>query len=103
VKEYEVGWKAGFFNGHLRTQLDAYYTTTTIPSHRRIPELSDVWLRAQRSNTTTMYGAEAQAEAVFGAFSLDAAWACCTARSANFSLSIHGAAAVLSRCSRSAT
>jgi iron complex outermembrane receptor protein len=73
VKEYEVGWKAGFFDGHLRTQLAAYYNDydnfQVIVGYPNFPTFG---FELNVPNTTKMYGAEAQAEAVFGAFSLDA-------------------------------
>ena len=73
VKSYEVGWKAGMFDGHLRTQLDAYYTDydnfQVIIAYPNFPTFG---FEVNVPDTTKMYGFEAQAEAVFGAFSLDA-------------------------------
>jgi iron complex outermembrane receptor protein len=73
VTNYEVGWKRGWLDGRLRTQLDAYYndyknfqviignpTNPTASTELNVP------------SKTEMYGLEAQAEAVFGPFSLDA-------------------------------
>jgi iron complex outermembrane receptor protein len=73
VTEYEVGWKAGFFDGHLRTQLDAYYNhyenfQVTIG----YPQFPTFGFELNTPNPTKLYGMEAQAEAVFGAFSFDA-------------------------------
>jgi iron complex outermembrane receptor protein len=73
VTEYETGWKAGFFDGHLRTQLDAYYNhyenfQVTIG----FPAFPTFGFELNNPNPTQIYGMEAQAEAVFGAFSFDA-------------------------------
>jgi iron complex outermembrane receptor protein len=73
VTEYETGWKAGFFDGHLRTQLDAYYNhyedfQVTIG----YPLFPTFGIEMNNPNPTKIYGLEAQAEAVFGAFSFDA-------------------------------
>jgi iron complex outermembrane receptor protein len=73
VTEYEVGWKSGFFDGHLRTQIDAYYNhyenfQVTIG----YPQFPTFGFELNTPHPTKMYGLEAQAEAVFGAFSFDA-------------------------------
>jgi iron complex outermembrane receptor protein len=73
VKEYEVGWKAGFFGGHLRTQLSAYYNDyDNFQVIVGYPDFPTFGFELNVPNTTKIYGGEAQAEAVFGAFSLDA-------------------------------
>jgi iron complex outermembrane recepter protein len=75
VTSYEVGWKAGMFDGHLRTQLDAYYNDyenfQVIVGH---PLFAGPGFAFELNvpNPTINYGFEAQAEAVFGNFSLDA-------------------------------
>jgi iron complex outermembrane receptor protein len=73
VTEYETGWKAGFFDGHLRTQVDAYYNhyenfQVTIG----YPLFPTFGFEVNNPNPTKIYGLEAQAEAVFGALSFDA-------------------------------
>ena len=73
VTEYETGWKSGFFGGHLRTQVDAYYNhyenfQVTIG----YPLFPTFGIELNTPNPTKIYGLEAQAEAVFGAFSFDA-------------------------------
>jgi iron complex outermembrane receptor protein len=73
VTEYELGWKAGMFDGHLRTQLDAYYNDyqdfqVTIG----YPAFPTFGFELNTPNPTKIYGLEAQAEAVFGDFSFDA-------------------------------
>ncbi len=73
VTEYEVGWKAGMLDGRLRTQLDAYYNDyrnfQVIIGYPTFPTFG---FELNNPNPTKIYGVEAQAEAVFGAFSLDA-------------------------------
>jgi iron complex outermembrane receptor protein len=73
VTNYEVGWKAGWFDGHLRTQLNAYYNDyenfQVIIGYPAFPVFG---FELNTPNPTEMYGAEFQAEAVFGHFSLDA-------------------------------
>ncbi len=73
VTNYEIGWKAGWADGHLRTQFNAYYNDyenfqviVGYPRSRCSASSSTI------PNTTKIYGFEAQIEAVFGAFSLDA-------------------------------
>jgi iron complex outermembrane receptor protein len=73
VTNYEVGWKAGWFDGHLRTQLDAYYNDydnfQVIVGYPTFPTFG---FELNVPNTSQVYGFEAQAEAIFGQFSLDA-------------------------------
>lgn len=75
LTNYEIGWKAGWLGGHLRTQIDAYYNEyenfQVTVSYPDIPT-SSLFAEYNVADTTTMYGLEVQAEAVFGAFSLDA-------------------------------
>ena len=69
--DYELGWKRNsWFDGHLRTEVDAFYTDY---NHFQVT-LSDpaVPLNTYEINlpaTTTIYGAEAEAQASFGQFS----------------------------------
>ncbi len=73
VKEYEVGWKAGFFGNHLRTQLSAYYNDyDNFQVIVGYPQLPSFGFELNVPDTTKIYGVEAQAEAEFGAFSFDA-------------------------------
>ncbi|UPT64540.1 MAG: TonB-dependent receptor [Hyphomonadaceae bacterium JAD_PAG50586_4] len=75
VTNYEIGWKAGWFDGRLRTQLNAYYNEyenfQVIIGYPDFP-VPNLNIELNTPNPTTMYGIEAQIEAVFGAFSLDA-------------------------------
>jgi iron complex outermembrane recepter protein len=72
--DYEAGWKRNsWFDGHLRTELDAFYTNY---DHFQIT-LSDpsVPLNTYEINlpkTTSIYGAEGEAQAVFGQLSFTA-------------------------------
>jgi iron complex outermembrane recepter protein len=75
VTSYEIGWKAGWFDGRLRTQMDIYSTeyenfqvTIGYPDFP-VPNLN---IELNAPNPTEIYGFEAQAEAIFGAFSVDA-------------------------------
>jgi iron complex outermembrane receptor protein len=73
VTNYELGWKAGWADGHLRTQLNAFYNEydgfQVIVGYPDIPVFG---FELNNPNTTEIYGLEAQIEAVFGNFSLDA-------------------------------
>ena len=69
VTDYETGWKSTFFDGHMRTDIDAYFAnyrnfvvTTGIPNNPLIA------IELNNPNTTRMYGVEAQVDAVFGGF-----------------------------------
>lgn len=73
VTSLEAGWKAGFFDGRLRTQIDAYYNHyENFQVIIGYPTLPIFGFELNTPNPTVIYGFEAQAEAVFGAFSLDA-------------------------------
>jgi iron complex outermembrane receptor protein len=70
---YEAGWKPSFFDGHVRAQIDGFYTT-----YQRFQlSYSDPSVAGGNSiiqnvpGTTTIYGIEAQAQAVFGPWALD--------------------------------
>ena len=72
VSTYEIGWKAGFLGGHLRTQVDAYYNDyknfQVIIGYPAFPTFG---FELNNPNPTKIYGAEIQAEGVFGDFSFD--------------------------------
>jgi len=73
ITEYEVGWKAGLLDGHLRTQLDAYYNDyRNFQVTIAYPLIPTFGFEVNTPNPTKIYGFEAQAEAVFGDFSFDA-------------------------------
>jgi iron complex outermembrane receptor protein len=73
VTSYEVGWKAGWLGGHLRTQVNAYYNEyENFQVIIGFPAFPTFGFELNTPNPTEMYGFEAQAEAAFGDFSLDA-------------------------------
>jgi iron complex outermembrane receptor protein len=72
VTDFEVGWKSTGFDGHIKTQLGAYYNRykdfqVSIPE----PDLPTNALVLNVPSVTTIYGLEAQAQAVFGDLSFD--------------------------------
>lgn len=73
VTNYEIGWKRGWLDGRLRTQVDAYYNDyknfQVIIGNPTNPTAST---ELNNPSTTVMYGFEAQLEANFGALSVDA-------------------------------
>ncbi len=73
VTSYEIGWKAGWLDGHVRTQINAYYNDyedfQVIIGYPSFPVFG---FEVNNPNPTTIYGFEAQLEAVFGAFTADA-------------------------------
>jgi iron complex outermembrane receptor protein len=73
VTNYEIGWKAGWAEGKVRTQLNAYYNDSeqfqVIVGYPTIPVFG---FELNVPNPTTIYGFEAQLEAALGEFSIDA-------------------------------
>jgi iron complex outermembrane receptor protein len=72
VTDFEVGWKATSFGGHVKTQLGAYYNRYKdfqVSIGNPINPASSLVLNAP--SESTIYGVEAQAQAVFGALSGD--------------------------------
>jgi iron complex outermembrane recepter protein len=73
LTNYEVGWKASSFDGHLRTQIDAfYYNYKNFQVIVGYPQLPVFGFELNNPNPTHIYGVEAQTQAVFGDFSVDA-------------------------------
>lgn len=73
VTSYELGWKSGWFDGQLRTQLSAYYNEyENFQVIIGYPTLPIFGFELNTPEASVIYGFEAQAEAVFGDFSLDA-------------------------------
>jgi iron complex outermembrane recepter protein len=73
VTSYEVGWKAGFLGGRVRTQLDAYYNDyRNFQVAIGYPAFPIFSIELNTPNPTRIYGMEAQMEAVFGDLSIDA-------------------------------
>lgn len=73
VTNYEIGWKAGWLDGRVRTQINAYYNDyENFQVIIGYPDLPVFGFELNTPNPTTIYGFEAQVEAVFGDFSFDA-------------------------------
>jgi iron complex outermembrane receptor protein len=73
VTNYEVGWKAGWADGRLRTQFDVFYNDyENFQVTVGYPTLPVFGFELNTPNATKIYGFEGQLEAVFGAFSVDA-------------------------------
>jgi iron complex outermembrane receptor protein len=73
VTEYETGWKATLFDGHLRSTLDGYYNdyknfivTVAYPAYTA--PISGFAEEVNDPHTTKVYGFEAESDAVFGNF-----------------------------------
>jgi len=73
LTDYEVGWKLKSFDGHLRTQFDAfYYNYKDFQVTVGYPQFPTFGFELNDPNATHIYGAEAQTQAVFGQLSFDA-------------------------------
>ena len=73
VTNYEIGWKSGWMDGRLRLQLDAFYNDyDNFQVTVGYPDIPVFGFELNNPSTTKIYGAEAQLEAVFGSFTLDA-------------------------------
>jgi iron complex outermembrane receptor protein len=74
---FEIGWKPTLMDGHLRGQLDGFYTRYTGYQLTFGTSISGIGAPGQQvirnvPGTTVIYGVEAQAQAVFGDWSFDA-------------------------------
>ena len=73
VDDFEAGWKATLFGGHLRTQLGAYYD---IYKNFQIiigdPTTASITSILNVTGDTKIYGLEASAQGRFGGFGFDA-------------------------------
>ena len=73
LMDYEIGWKVESFDGHLRTQIDGFYDVyknfQVIVGYPQFPTFG---FELNNPNPTHLYGFEAQTQAVFGQFALDA-------------------------------
>jgi iron complex outermembrane receptor protein len=72
VTSYEIGWKTRMLDGHVHMQLNAYYNDyndfQVIVGYPVFPVFGQ---ELNVPNTTTMYGFEAQVQAVYGALAVD--------------------------------
>jgi iron complex outermembrane recepter protein len=73
LADYEIGWKATSFDGHLRTQIDGFYDVyknfQVIVGYPQFPTFG---FELNNPNATHLYGFEAQTQAMFGQFAMDA-------------------------------
>jgi iron complex outermembrane receptor protein len=73
LADYEIGWKATNFDGHLRTQVDAFYDVyRNFQVTVGYPALPAFGFELNDPSVTHLYGFEVQAQAVFGPLSFDA-------------------------------
>jgi iron complex outermembrane receptor protein len=75
LTDYEIGWKPTFYDGHVRAQLGAFYTTyqnfqLTYGSNLASGAPGQSVIR-NVPGTTVIYGVEASAQATFGDWSWD--------------------------------
>ncbi|MGH6870408.1 MAG: TonB-dependent receptor [Rhizomicrobium sp.] len=72
VTSFEAGWKSTLFDGHVRTDLDAYYNDyRDFQVSVGYPLLPIFPFELNDPNPTKIYGVEAEADAVFGQFSFN--------------------------------
>ncbi len=73
VTNYEIGWKAGWADGRLRTQFDVFYNDyENFQVTVGYPQLPVFGFELNNPSSTKIYGFEGQIEAIFGNFSMDA-------------------------------
>jgi iron complex outermembrane receptor protein len=73
VTDIEAGWKPIFFDGHLRAQFGGYYSLyKNFQLSFATPNAPTMSFIRNLSGTTTLYGLEAEAQAVFGPWSFNA-------------------------------
>lgn len=73
VTDFEAGWKPTFFDGHLRTQFGGYYSLyKDFQLSFGTPDAPTMSFIRNLGGTTTLYGLEAEAQAVFGPWSFNA-------------------------------
>ena len=73
LTDYEIGWKNTGLGGHLRTQVDAFYDVyKNFQVTVGYPQFPTFGFELNNPNPTHLYGFEAQTQAAFGAFALDA-------------------------------
>lgn len=77
MTDYEIGWKSTFLDGRVRSQIGAFYNTYKNYQFRQRDPFANNGRGADFGSnipgTTKIYGAEAQVQAAFGAWRLDAA------------------------------
>ncbi|MFA6229249.1 MAG: TonB-dependent receptor [Rhodanobacter sp.] len=71
VTSLEAGWKATWFDDHLRTQVDAFHNNyQNFQVTIGYPNYPTFGIELNTPNPTKIYGFEAQAQAVFGEWSI---------------------------------
>jgi iron complex outermembrane receptor protein len=73
LTDYEIGWKPTLFDGHMKLQTGAFYTTYK-DFQVSLPDPATQSAPILNAPNATVYGVEFQAQADFGALSFDAAW-----------------------------
>lgn len=72
VDSYELGWKAMWLDGRIRTQVNAFYNSYDgFQVSIGYPDFPVFSLQLNTPETTKIYGAEAQVQAVLGGFSFN--------------------------------
>jgi iron complex outermembrane receptor protein len=72
LTDYELGWKATNFDGHLRTQVDGfYYVYRDFQVTVGYPLVPTFGFELNDPNASHLYGFEAQAQAAFGPLSFE--------------------------------
>jgi iron complex outermembrane receptor protein len=73
VTDFEAGWKPTFFDGHLRAQFGGYYSLyKNFQLSFQLSGAPTASFIQNLAGTTTLYGLEAETQAVFGPLSFDA-------------------------------
>lgn len=73
LQDYEVGYKLTSFDGHLRTQVDGFYDVyKNFQVTVGYPAFPTFGFELNNPNPSHLYGFEAQTQAAFGHFALDA-------------------------------
>jgi iron complex outermembrane receptor protein len=71
VTDYELGWKGKYFNGHLNTQIGAFYEQYKNFQVAIFNPTLGAGIDANATGTTVVKGIEAQTQAVFGGLSFN--------------------------------
>jgi iron complex outermembrane receptor protein len=72
VTDYEFGLKSTFFGGHVRTQIGGYYSQYQNFQVNYLDSTLNLSLIENATGTTVLEGLEAQIQAVFGGWTIDA-------------------------------
>ncbi len=72
VTDYEIGLKSTLFDGHVRTQIGGYYTLYNNFQVNYLDSTLNTSLIENVTGQTVLYGVEAQVQAQFGPWTIDA-------------------------------